>query len=137
MAENEAMQTSGLYVDYRGERHPVLFAGEEWLAVPESVHDRETERFPDAIEHGENSRGAWVKLPKHVLDRRVEVRVDARWRGEPVTVAALAGDQVVVDWLGTSARAHELRLPGAQRDGWRFRVPVDEVEVTGVREREY
>jgi hypothetical protein len=137
MTQDVTMQTSGRYVDYRGERYPMVFAGADWVAVPAAPEDQGSDRFPDAIEHGDNSRGTWVKLPKESLDRRVDVRVDARWRGEAVTVAADLGDEVVLHWSGTPDRALELGMQGDQRDGWQRRVPVAEVEVVDVTERVY
>jgi hypothetical protein len=137
MSQDVSMQTSGRYVEYRGQRLPVLFAGDDWIAVRESPEERAAGRFPDAIQHGDNSRGTWAKLPRQVLDRLLDVRVDARWRGEPVSVAADLGGDVLLYWSGSPDRARELGMEGDQQMGWQIRVPADEVEVTGVTEREY
>jgi hypothetical protein len=136
MTEAEAAALGGYYVEYRGTTYPVLFAGEAWVAVTAAASDRG--RFPDAIEHGSNSRGDWAKLPVASLTRRFRRTVEARWEGEPVTVVGpLVDGTVLVHYRRSPERAAELGLEGDRQQGWQRRVPLDQVDVVDVSEKDY
>ncbi len=126
----------GYYLEYRGRTHPVLFSGEGWLAV--AATEDELDQFPDALEHGENSRGSWVKLPADRVDRRFRRTVQATWRGEPVTVVGPVVDgTVLLHYRRSPERAAELGMTGDQQTGWQLRVPRDEVDVVDVSDKEF
>lgn len=124
----------GYYLVYRGEVLPVLFAGEGWLAVSTPP---DTERFPDAVEFGRNSRGDWAKLPIEALDRRFRRRVEATWQGEPVTVVGPVVDgTVVLNYMRSPEFAKQAGMQGDQYNYWSIRVPVSELVVTDVVDEE-
>jgi hypothetical protein len=136
--EEQTVEVTRHVADYRDARYPELFYGSDWVAVAATADQRAAGLFPDELEHGDNQHGPWVKLPKDVIERRVKIVVTGRWRGEEVGVSGpVTGDTVLLHYDGDPARARELGMAGDQRDGWRIRVPVDEVEVTDVTEREY
>lgn len=126
----------GYYLQYRDTTYPVLFSGEGWVAVATTAEGRD--QFPDAVEHGENSRGRWVKLPLDAVDRRFRRTVHATWRGEPVTVVGpLIDGTVLLHYRRSPERAAELGMAGDRQSGWQLRVPLDEVDVVSVSEREF
>jgi hypothetical protein len=132
------VEVSRYVADYRGRRYPEQFSGDGWVAVTATPDERAAGLLPDEIEHGEGRQGPWVRLPLSVLDRRVRIVVEARWRGESVGVSGpeLEGT-VLVRFQGDPDRARELGMQGDQRDGWQLRVPVEEVGDVDVTEREY
>ncbi|HEX6150578.1 hypothetical protein [Nocardioides sp.] len=126
----------GYYLVYRGTTHPVLFSGEGWLAVAATEDQRE--QFPDAVEHGVNSRGSWVKLPVDAVERRFRRTVEATWRDEPVTVVGPVLDgTVLLHYRRSPERAAELGMAGDRQSGWQLRVPLDEVDVVNVSDRDF
>ena len=133
MTEAEAAALGGYYVEYGGTTHAVLFAGETWVAVA-----ARPDELPDAIEHGSNSRGDWAKLPVESLTRRFRRTVEATWQGEPVTVVGpLVDGTVLVHYRRSPERAAELGLEGDRQQGWQRRVPLDQVDVLDVSEKDY
>lgn len=133
MTEAEAAALGGYYVEHNGRTHAVLFAGETWVAI--AAGDGE---LSDAIEHGSNSRGDWVKLPVESLTRRFRRTVEATWQGEPVTVVGpLVEGTVLVHYRRSPERAAELGLEGDRQQGWQRRVPHDQVDVVDVSETDY
>lgn len=136
--EGPAVEVTRYVADYRGARYPELFSGADWIAVEATPAQRAAGLFPDEIEHGENRSGPWVKLPKGAVERRVKVIVEGRWKGEPVGVAGPVVDgTVLLHYDRDPARAAALGMEGDQYNLWQIRVPVDEVDVTDVVEKEY
>jgi hypothetical protein len=127
-------------VEHDGRTHAVLFAGETWVAI--SAGDGE---FPDAIEHGSNSRGDWGKLPVESLTRRFRRTVEATWQDEPTVLTATVRETPVRVLESDGTTAHVLLLSDHEEDAARVgatlaepgvyeaRVPVTElVDTAGV-----
>jgi len=136
--EEQTLEVTRHVADYRGARYPELFYGADWVALAATAAQREAGLFPDELEHGDNQHGPWVKLPKAAIERRVKIVVTGRWRGEEVGVSGPVMDgTVLLHYDRDPEKARELGMQGDQHDGWRIRVPVAEVEITDVTERDY
>ena len=127
------LPTPGLFAVCESTTYPVAAAGADWLNL----------RLPDGGGHvpahigqGEDRHGRpWVKVPKTALERYFKVVVTVAWQGEEFGLVALSGDRAEI--LGGSPTvAARLGLEGDQYNGFHATVPVEELTVVDVRERE-
>lgn len=124
------------YSEYRGRRYREAFWGDAWLAVERDPGSGPAE-FPDAIELGSDTEGAWAKLPKQKLTRRWREVVHARWHGTEVEVRRVLPDgRVVLGYSGDPAVAAQLGMEGDQYNWWTAIAPPEEVEITRIETRE-
>ena len=110
---------SGPVAVYRGQRVPIVFSGQEWVALrsdPGAV--------PDGFESGmspvgQGHSGPWVKVPRSCIDDILLIRVTGTIRGHEVAVIRRMPDgRVRVTFIGPPAVARELGLDGDQYMGW-------------------
>ncbi|MBU8823150.1 hypothetical protein [Mycolicibacterium goodii] len=126
---------SAAYAEYRGQRLPILFGGDDWIAVPASGPSD----LPDAFDYGEfrNDEGETeplAKLPLSVLDGIVDVRVRGNLRGQTVLLTGRTEDgRISVFCLGPPDIA-DIGLQGSQYDGWTGYIVPE--EVTDIRVEE-
>lgn len=127
------LPTPGLFAVCESTTYPVAAAGADWLNL----------RLPDGGGHvpahigqGEDRHGRpWVKVPKTALERYFKVVVTVAWQGEEFGLVTLSGDRAEI--LGGSPTvAARLGLEGDQYNGFHATVPVEELTVVDVRERE-
>lgn len=70
---------------YRGELYEAPIVSDDWVGLTPHGTGSLSERFPDAIEFGENAAvGPWVKVPRSAIESALARRVTARWKGVPV-----------------------------------------------------
>jgi hypothetical protein len=111
---------TGAIAEYRGLRIPILFSGEEWVALKAAPNID----VPDALERGETPvphglPEAWVKVPRSALDGIVHLRVTAKLAGHVVLLdRRLPSGRIAVEFVGPPEVAHELGLKGDQYMGW-------------------
>ena len=127
------LPTPGLFAVCESTTYEVAATAADWLNL----------RLPDAGGHvpahvaeGEDRQGrTWVKVPKASIERYFEVSVVVEWQGEQFGLGRVAGDTAEIH--GTSPGvAARLGLEGDQYNGFRGKVPVTELTVVDVRERE-
>jgi hypothetical protein len=129
------MEASGKYAVYRGRRLPAVFFGAGSVGVPADNSDSANSDFPDATEFGEGRSGPWVRLPESALTRLCSVTVRVEWRGEVFGLGKVLGEEALL-YGGTPARAAELGLEGDQYMGYSVTVPLSQVTLVEVEERE-
>lgn len=127
-----AIPTPGLFAVCESTTYPVAAVGDEWL----NLVVRPDEPLPAHIGRGEDRQGrTWIKVPKAALERYFRVIVTVAWHGEEFGLTRLTPDGAEI--LGGSPPvARRLGLEGDQYNGFRATVPVDELTVVDVRERE-
>ena len=116
---SEVPVTSAM-AEYRGLRLPILFSGDEWVALKAEPNVD----FPDTYERGKTpithgSPDAWVKVPRSALDGIVHLRVSGKVAGHNVLLdRRLPSGRIGVEFVGPPWVAHELGLNGDQNTGW-------------------
>ncbi|MBD3923668.1 hypothetical protein IEZ26_03470 [Nocardioides cavernae] len=97
---------------------------------------REAGPLPPHLESGVRRDGdAWARVSKADLSRYFTVQVTVAWQGEEFGLGRVVGDEAEI--LGSSpVVAERLGLEGDQYNGFRGKVPVAELTVVDVRERE-
>src|SRR6478735_10375854 len=130
VSEGATMRVSGNEAVYRGVRHPVLFVGSDWVAVPYAGPGQGDADYPDAV--GFDPAAGWVKIARSALDSDLQVQVVASWRGQDVHVLNAFDDETLgVLFQGDPDFAREQGLSGDQYNGWGAR--VQESELSDVR----
>ena len=127
------LPTPGLFAVWGSTTYPVVASGADWLNL--RLPDGATS-VPDHLGRGEDRQGrAWVKVPKVALERYFKVVVTVAWQGEEFGLTKLSDDTAEI--LGGSPPvAARLGLEGDQYNGFHATVPVEELTVVDVRERE-
>ena len=127
------LPTPGLFAVCESTTYEVAATAADWLNL----------RLPDAGSHvpahvaeGEDRQGRrWVKVPKANIERYFEVAVRVEWQGEQLGLGRVAGDTAEIHASSPDVAAR-LGLEGDQYNGFRAKVPVTELTVVDVRERE-
>jgi hypothetical protein len=127
------LPTPGLFAVCESTTYKVAATAADWLNL----------RLPDASSHvpahiaeGEDRQGRlWVKVPKTNIERYFEVAVTVEWQGEQLGLGRVTGDRAEIH-SDSPAVADRLGLEGDQYNGFRAKVPVTELTVVDVRERE-
>jgi hypothetical protein len=121
------LPTPGLHAVCDTVTHEVAGTGADWLMlrVPEGV-----------LGEGQDRQGRrWVKVSKTRVERYFDVSVTVAWQGEEFGLGRVVGDTAEIH--GSSpAVADRLGLEGDQYNGFRATVPVEELSVVDVREKE-
>lgn len=127
------LPTPGLHAVCDAVTHEVAGTGADWLMlrVPEGVRVA-----PPHLGEGEDRQGRrWVKVSKTRVERYFDVSVTVAWQGEEFGLGRVVGDTAEIH--GSSpAVADRLGLEGDQYNGFRATVPVAELSVVDVREKE-
>jgi len=123
----------GLFAVHEGVTLAVASAGsdEVLLVVPDGATALPTH-------HGEGTTRAgarWIRVRKALLERYYSVHVVVRWQGEEFGLGRVVGDEAEI-LGGSPAVARRLGLEGDQHNGFCGTVPVAELTVVDVRERE-
>lgn len=128
-----ALPTPGLHAVCDAVTYEVAGTGADWLMlrVPEGVRVE-----PPHLGEGEDRQGRrWVKVAKALIERYYDVSVTVAWQGEELGLGRVDGDTAEIH--GSSpAVADRLGLEGDQYNGFRATVPVEELTVVDVREKE-
>jgi hypothetical protein len=128
-----ALPTPGLHAVCDAVTYEVAGTGADWLMlrVPEGVRVE-----PPHLGEGEDRQGRrWVKVSKALIERYYDVSVTVSWQGEQLGLGRVDGDTAEIH--GSSpAVADRLGLEGDQYNGFRATVPVEELTVVDVREKE-
>ncbi|CAM3507503.1 hypothetical protein [Nocardioides zeicaulis] len=123
----------GTYAVWHGVAYPVASVATDavTLRVP-----REAGPLPGELEGGTRRDGdRWSRVPKASLERYYKVVVTVAWQGEDFGLASVSGDEAEI--LGSSPTvAARLGLDGDQYNGFHATVPVEELGVVDVQERE-
>ena len=126
------LPTPGLFAVHGSTTYEVAGTAAEWLML--LVADGAP--VPEHVGEGEDRQGrAWVKVPKAALARYFEVRVRVEWQGEELGLGRVEGDRAEVH-TDDPRVADRLGLEGDQYNGFSRHVPVDELGVVDVREKE-
>lgn len=126
---------SAAYAGYRGQRLPILFGGDDWIADPASGPSD----LPDAFDCGEfrNNKGEsepLAKSPLSVLDGIVDVRARGNIRSQTVLLTGRTEDgRISVFCVGPPDIA-DVGLQGSQYDGWTGYIAPE--ELTDIRVEE-
>jgi hypothetical protein len=128
--------TPGAVAIYRGAKLPILFGGDDWVALE---IDRDTV-VPDATERGtapmaNSGYEPWAKVPVSALDGVIDVVVTARLEGHHVSLLGRRPDgRVEVEFVGPPSVARELGLGGDQYMGWTGLFDPEQLEDIQVEE---
>lgn len=122
----------GLFAVHDSTTYQVVAVGDDWLNLLVAPGTS----LPSSIGQGEDRRGrTWVKVPKAVLERYFRVVVTVDWRGEEFGLNRVSGDEAQI-LGGSPSVADRLGLGGDQYNGFHATVPVQELAVVDVQERE-
>lgn len=127
---------TGAVAEYRGRRLPILFGGDDWVALPE---DRGVD-IPDAFDRGESPVApghyeAWAKVPTSALDGVIDVVVSGTLAGHTVSLQRQLPDgRIGIEFVGSPAVARQLGLYGDQYMGWTGLIDPDELKDIRVEE---
>jgi hypothetical protein len=127
------LPTPGTFAVCGSTTYPVAATGADWLnlRLPDDGG-----HVPPHIGRGQDRQGrTWVKVPKSALERYYKVVVTVSWQGEEFGLVSLSGDRAEI-LGGSPAVAARLGLEGDQYNGFSAKVPVAELTVVDVRERE-
>ncbi len=111
---------TGALAEYHEKRYPILFGGDDWVALPSEAGAD----MPDAFEHGEfrlepGRYQPWAKVPMSALDGVIDVVATGTLSGHSVSLLRQKADgRVVVEFVGPPAVAREIGLEGDQYMGW-------------------
>lgn len=132
MSDDEIPE-SGAFAVYQGRRHKILFGSDDYVGVARTSEAKDD--WPDALELGDRRGEPWVKLPRHVVEGVVAVKVDALWNGEVIRVVRRRKDgNLDVSYIGPPDRARAIGMTGDQYQGWRGIARAEELTVTEVAE---
>lgn len=128
-----ALPTPGTFAVCESTTYPVAASGPDWLNLRLPGRDA---HVPAHLAEGEDREGrAWVKVPKTSIERYFKVVVTVAWQGEDFGLTKVSGDEAEI--LGGSPTvAARLGLEGDQYNGFHATVPVEELSVVDVQERE-
>ncbi|WP_233213435.1 hypothetical protein [Mycobacterium hubeiense] len=127
---------TGALAEYRGQRIPILFGGDDWVALPTETGIE----MPDAFAYGESRVGPghyqpWAKVPMSALDGVIDVVVSGRLEGHTVSLRRRLPDgRIVVEFVGPPSVAKALGLEGDQYMGWTGLVALEELKDISVEE---
>ncbi|WP_157890744.1 hypothetical protein [Mycolicibacterium goodii] len=126
---------SRAYAEYRGQRFPILFGGDDWIAVPAA----NPSDLPDAFDFGEfrNNKGEsepLAKLPLSAVDDIVDVRVRGTLRGQTVLLTGRTEDGRISAFCLGPPDIAKIGLQGSQYDGWTGYIAPE--ELTDIRVEE-
>jgi hypothetical protein len=97
---------------------------------------RDSGPLPDHLEGGTRRDGErWARVPKAGLERYFSRHVTVQWQGEEFGLGRVDGDTAEIHGSSPIV-ADRLGLEGDQYNGFRATVPVEELSVVDVRERE-
>ncbi|MFC7359956.1 hypothetical protein [Nocardioides astragali] len=97
---------------------------------------RDAGRLPSHLESGVRRDGdSWAKVRKSDLERYFAVSVTVEWQGERFDLGRVTGDRAEIH-SDSPPVADRLGLEGDQYNGFRATVPVAELTVVDVREKE-
>ena len=128
---------TGALAEYRGARIPILFSGEDWVAL----QAKPSTDIPDSFQQGERQlpgglQEPWVKVPRSALDRIVHLRVSGKVNGHEVLLdRRLPSGRIGVEFVGSPAVARELGMRGDQQQGWSGSFEPAEITDIHVEER--
>jgi hypothetical protein len=124
---------------YRGGLYEAPILGDGWVGLSPNPGEEVAERFPDAIEVGENAAvGNWVKVPRSTLESAFRREVTARWQGVPVEVVQAIrtgprAGRMLVGYRGDSgAEAASTGFQGSDYGGWEASVEPSELSEVNV-----
>lgn len=123
----------GTFAVWGGATYEVASAATDavMLRVP-----RNSGPLPDHIEGGPRRDGErWARVPKADLERYFTRHVTVQWQGEEFGLGRIGGDTAEIHGDSPTV-ADRLGLDGDQHNGFRATVPVGELSVVGVREKE-
>lgn len=123
----------GSFAVWGGVTYQVASAGGDTvtLRVP-----RDTGPIPDHVEGGLRRDGdSWAKVLTSQLERYFTRHVTVRWQGEEFGLGRVIGDTAEIHGSSPTV-ADRLGLEGDQYNGFRATVPVGELSVVDVREKE-
>ncbi|NYE36591.1 hypothetical protein F4692_001724 [Nocardioides cavernae] len=127
------LPTPGLFAECDTVTYEVAGTAADWLML---LVPRGTSVEPPHLGEGEDRQGRrWVKVAKARVARYFRVEVTVAWQGERLELGRLAGDTAEVH-ASSPPVAARLGLEGDQYNGFRAMVPVDELTVVDVREKE-
>lgn len=127
------LPTPGLHAVCDAVTYEVAGTGADWLMlrVPEGAPAE-----PPHLGAGEDRQGRrWVKIAKARLERYFDVSVTVAWQGEEFGLGRVDGGTAEIHGSSPTV-ADRLGLEGDQYNGFRATVPVEELSVVDVRERE-